>query len=147
MTFNEIPLFDAVCSVRDEMKAAGESPGSSEWDTTEDGRTELTKLVMQQLIRNVDQRVVNAWIAVRKCGTIAEGVNKIELLVQVARMHGTKCFYANRGKGDCSEDVHLDRLVPGSRGGKYTPENCIIACGRHNMMRGDSAIEEFLSAS
>lgn len=145
MTFDEIALYDAVCAIRDEMREGDENPGSNKWDTTEDGRKELTQRVLSRLITNVDQRIINAWILVRKSESLGDGINKLELLIDVARMHGAKCFYGSRGKGDCSEDVHLDRIVPGSRGGQYTAENCVISCGRHNTMRGDMSIEEFLT--
>lgn len=144
MKFQEIPLFDAVMTVRGQMISGNEDPGAAVWDTTEDGRKEVTQRVLTELIKDTDQTIIDAWIKTRKSPTLDSGMKKIELLVEVSRVHGVKCFYANRAKGECSEDVHVDRIIPGSRGGQYTLANCVLACGRHNTMRGDLSVEQFL---
>ena len=87
-----------------------------------------------------NEMLIDAWIRFRDCPS------RYSLLVEVARTHGRSCFYANRGLGPCSEELDLDRLLPESRGGRYTLKNCVIACSRHNRMRGDMNVEEFLSS-
>lgn len=144
MRFEELPLYIAVYEERCNMMANGENPGAEDWTTKEESRRNLTARVTARLFTNVDQAIVDAWIAARKCQTVAGDKKKIDLLVEVALQHGPKCFYANRGKGACSDDVHLDRIIPGSRGGEYTLANCVLSCGLHNTSRGNKSIEEFL---
>lgn len=79
------------------------------------------------------------WLQMRKSGG-----EKLKLTVDVGNVHGWQCAYKNRGVGDCSETVDLDRITPDSRGGQYTVENCQIACALHNRSRGDKPIEAYL---
>ena len=143
MTFDDLPLFDAIYSLRNEMESSGENPGSDRWTTEEDRRCELTKRIMGKLMTDIDQRLINAWQQFRKSPTV-NGKKKMELIVEVFRLHGGTCFYRNRGLGECSPDIDLERLIPETRGGLYTPENCVLACCRHNRMRGDKDLESFL---
>ena len=143
MTFDDLPLFDAIYSLRSEMEAAGENPGSDVWTIEEDRRCELTKRIMGKLMTDIDQRLINAWIRFRKSANV-NGKKKVELIVEVFRLRGGTCFYRNRGLGECSPDIDLERLIPETRGGRYTLENCVLACGRHNRMRGDRDLESFL---
>ena len=143
MTFDDLPLFDAIYSLRNEMEVAGENPGSDTWTTEEDRRGELTRRLMSKLMTDIDQRLINAWIQFRKSSSV-NGKKKIELIVEVFRLHGGTCFYRNRGLGECSPDIDLERLIPDTRGGQYTLENCVLSCGKHNRMRGDKDLEKFL---
>lgn len=147
MRFDELPLLSAILAVRDEMEAKGESSGADKWIVDGEGRRDLTHRVMQEMIGDADQKIIDAWHKFRKGGTVDGGGKKNEVLVLVYRNHGGKCFYANRGLGACSDEVHLDRILPDSRGGKYTVNNCVLACSTHNTMRGDKSIEDFLSES
>ena len=70
-------------------------------------------------------------------------ISKLQLIVEVAKRRGTQCFYAPLG--GCSADVEIDRIRPGSKGGKYTIANCVLACRAHNNARRDRSIEEFLN--
>ncbi len=139
MRFDQLPLLIAVHETAIEMNGKEEFPGSDNWTSDELKRMELTKRVVCRLINNADQEVIDMWIKYRKSRD-----QKMALIAEVAALHGSRCAYAHRGKGECSSDIHLDRIVPGSMGGEYTLENCQIACGRHNTMRGDSSIEAFL---
>ena len=65
------------------------------------------------------ERVVEVWRDLRK-------VPKTRLKCEVSLTHGSTCFYANRGAGPCCNEVDLDRIIPETRGGQYTVENCII---------------------
>lgn len=145
MLFTDFPLFEAIYEVRQEMVASGESPGEEAWYVDSARREEFCRRVILQMTRDCDQAIINAALTFRKCAK-AEGTDlkKLDLLVEVARTHGRKCFYGNRGLGACSEDVHLDRLIPGSKGGVYSVENCVIACGYHNTSRNDIELGEFL---
>lgn len=145
MRFVDFPLYDAIFEVRQQMILEGHSPGEEAWYVDADKRFEFTRRVVTQMALDCDQTIINAAIAFRKCPK-AEGsdIKKLDLLLQVARLHGRQCFYANRGLGLCSEEVHLDRLVPGARGGVYSIENCVISCGFHNSSKNDKSLEEYL---
>jgi hypothetical protein len=143
MRFDELPLYQAVYR----GYQVTEKPGAEHWITTR--AKEVYKLVLMDL---VDQEawteegipyslecVIEVWRSIRKSPD-----RKIERTCEVSLTHGSRCFYSNRGLGECSGDVHLDRLIPGSRGGEYNVRNCVIACSFHNQARGDQSIEDFL---
>jgi len=141
MKFNELPLYEAVYDVVQQMIENGESPGSDKW----------TMFESETLARRIQQRLpigapftksemMDAWIRFRK----SVG-RKAELIVETARKHGRHCFYRGRGLGECSDELSIDRIIPGSRGGQYDIRNCVIACLKHNEQRGDLSIEEYLS--
>ena len=83
--------------------------------------------------------MIHAWVGYRKNG------GRNDLLIRCAKFHGRRCFFGARGLGECSDDIDLDRIIPGSRGGEYTVENCFLACSRHNRQRGDRSIEAYLA--
>lgn len=144
MLFNELPLYEAVHKVRQKLIQQGEKPGAEEWYSNEDKRKQLCQMVLVELFGEVDQKLVDAAMVFRKGTTVEDGKKKIELIVEVGQLRGFHCFYADRGLGPCSDDVHLERLIPETRGGRYTIANCVLSCGRHNISRGDTPLEEFL---
>jgi len=144
MKFQDLEVLGAVYDVRAKMEADGEQPGADDWTTNEKKRAELTRRILRRLECTVQQRLIDAWIAFRKSPNV-NGKKKAALVVEVARLHGPVCFYAGRGLGECSDEIDLDRLIPGSRGGEYTIENCILSCSRHNRMRGDASLEDIIS--
>jgi|GEM_PF-1763506 hypothetical protein len=143
MKFQELDMLCAVYDVRTNMECANEQPGAEEWTTDETKRKELTRRILQALGCTVQQILIDVWIAFRKSSNV-NGKKKLALLVEVARLHGRKCFYANRGLGECSDEIDLERLIPETRGGQYTVENCVLSCSRHNRMRGDKSLEDML---
>ncbi len=144
MTFDELPLYQAVHRVYTSV----EKPGSDDW-ISNSAKTAY-RLVLMQIVESGSwteqgipysmERVVEVWRDLRK-------VPKTRLKCEVSLTHGSTCFYANRGAGPCSNEVDLDRILPETRGGQYTVENCIIVCSTHNRSRGDRTIEDFLAAS
>jgi hypothetical protein len=144
MTFDELPLYQAVYRVY----ASVEKPGSDDWISS--NAKAACKLVLLQIVENEAwtehgipysmERVVEVWRDLRKAP-------KTRLKCEVSLKHGSQCFYVHRGIGPCSCEVDLDRIIPESRGGQYTIENCLIVCSTHNRSRGDQSIEDFLTAS
>jgi hypothetical protein len=123
-----------------------EKPAGEPWL---DNIRETYKLVLREIVDcgcfpdegipwSVEQ-TRTAWRQLRKTAG-----DKLKLTCEVAVIHGSHCFYDNRGVGECSVEVDLDRIVPESRGGRYSIENCLIACSKHNRSRGDQTIESFL---
>ncbi len=143
MQFSELPLYIAIHQVYPQVN----EPCSDRWTSTH--VRDAYKLVLMQLVDNeswTDQgipwsqeHVRQAWYKMRKSPQ-----GKYRLTCQVALTHGKSCFYSNRGRGDCSEDIDLERLIPETQGGQYTIENCIISCSFHNRARGDQSIEQYL---
>lgn len=148
MRFIDFDLYDAIHDVRNELQECGEPIGSDRWISDESYRSDLCKRVIHKMHKRIDQDIIDAWVAFRKRAK-AEGtdVNKLALTIEVARLRGRTCFYADRGLGHCSDDVQLERIIPGARGGVYSLANCIIACGSHNASRNDLVIEEYLASA
>jgi hypothetical protein len=145
MKWNELPLYRAVAEVRREMMECNEQPNSDLILTNEENRTDFCQRVMLKMDFN-GSAIIDANIKFRKgSGVNDAGQKKLEIICMLSIIHGDRCFYANRGLGECSDDVHLDRIIPGSRGGEYTVQNCLLSCGFHNTSRGDKSIEEFIS--
>lgn len=54
-----------------------------------------------------------------------------------------ECFYKGKVSGDCSQEVELDRIRPGKRGGKYSVENTVLSCSNHNRARGCKGVTQY----
>lgn len=67
-----------------------------------------------------------------------------KIKVDVAVAHGLTCYFANRGKGPCSDEVECGHIVARSVGGELSVANCQIECRAHNNQRRDMTIEEYL---
>jgi hypothetical protein len=136
MKFLQVDLYRAVYAARNSDLDLPVDPQS----TTE--REQIYRAIQAKLPPDVFYTlddICSAWVGYRKNG------RKHDLTVDVANAHGCRCFWANRGLGPCSDDLTVDRLVPGSLGGQYTVENCVVSCGRHNSKRGNRTIEEMLA--
>ena len=51
------------------------------------------------------------------------------------------CQYCGTGL-NCKKDLTIDHIMPTSRGGKSTWENCVIACNKCNSYKGDRTPSE-----
>lgn len=140
MTFEEIPLYEAIHDVYRMV----DSPRADHWQ-----RPPFNERLCRQIQACLPigspflmEQMLVAWSLYGKSAAVADGIRKLELSVFVARAHGRQCFWANRGRGECSTEVQLDRLLPG---GPYCVENCVIACAFHNGQRGDRSVEAYLA--
>lgn len=142
MTADELPTFIAIYRVErlvEERRQAGEllPPfGSDDWLIDPARRIALLAMIQSFLVP--DETLLPRYLRYRKSG------KTLRLMVDVAMRHGARCFFDGRGKGECSSELDLDRIIPGARDGEYTVENCHIVCSRHNRERGDRSIEEYL---
>lgn len=144
MRFDELPLYESVYDVYRTV----DNPRSEVWLIEQAKKEELVRRIQQALPMDAPYRsidMVGVWIAFGKSSNVSESIKKAELIVMVARMHGRRCFYAGRGLGDCSAELQIDRLIPGSRNGPYTVANCVLACSYHNSQRGDKNLEAYLN--
>lgn len=64
--------------------------------------------------------------------------------VNVALSHGTRCFWESRNKGPCCTNAECGHLVPNSKGGPLSVQNCVIECRAHNNQRRAMTIEEYI---
>lgn len=142
--FEELPLYVAAWKVYSQT----ENHGSDDWPIKK--RDVLCQRVLHQLVEDGaykefgipwgPDRIIDAWMNIRKS---PEG--KTAILCEVAVCYGQNCFYQYRGLGRCSGEIELDRILPGSRDGKYTVSNCVISCSFHNRSRGNLSIENFIN--
>ena len=59
-----------------------------------------------------------------------------------------ECFWKNRGKGPCSDEVEAGHIIARANGGgELTIENAIIECSAHNNQRKTMTIEEYLASN
>lgn len=72
---------------------------------------------------------------------------EMQVKIDVALLHGHRCFFNGRGKGPCSDEAELGHLVPRCKGGPLDVRNCQIECRAHNNQRRERTIEEYLMSS
>jgi len=143
MIFDDLPLYEAVYNVYQ----LADNPRSDSW-LLPPKCERLCRMLQGELPIGAPftmEQMLQVWGTFGRALTVEGEMKKSELIVLVARTHGRRCFYCGRGKGECSNEVTLDRIVPGSRGGKYTVENCMLACSAHNTQRGNQPLEQFLA--
>lgn len=54
---------------------------------------------------------------------------------RVLKAFGYACQYCGKGDYHDSPFLHVDRMIPGSQGGQYVPENVTLACINCNSNR------------
>lgn len=59
---------------------------------------------------------------------------------EVRRRDGDQCFYCRATEGQ----MHLDHVMPWSRGGEHTADNLVIACRACNLAKGARTIDEWM---
>lgn len=149
MKFDELPLYCAIHRVRERIKytsecGQGDSVSSSFWERGE-GAVELTKMIAEELVTTQNDLYVSAFVRYRKSqNTDSDGQKKLDIIAQLCS-DTPECFYKNRGLGPCSDEVDLDRILPGSKGGEYTVANCVLSCSTHNRQRGDRDFVDYLA--
>jgi hypothetical protein len=150
MRFCDLVLYDAIYEARQEIQ----DPGSSKWEAVESHNDTMVRCVYKHLKladipRFTAEQITKAWGDWRRQKVeqdTPEEKFKCELIVEVARSFGNSCFMRGRvaTSNGCAEELHLDRIIPGSKGGRYVLENCMLTCTTHNVSRGDRSIEEYL---
>lgn len=68
---------------------------------------------------------------------------RILILDHARNLTKSQCFYSGKLSTPCSDEVDLDRIKPGKRGGIYTIENTVLSCSKHNRSRGCMEVEVF----
>jgi len=68
---------------------------------------------------------------------------RILILQHAKNMKDPHCFYKGKLSTPCSDEIDLDRVKPGKRGGEYSIENTVLSCSKHNRSRGCAEVEKF----
>ena len=136
----EIPIYLAVHALYGRVS----EPRSDYWQTSS-GRLELARRMQDEmpLDSGFVELVQQVWIRYGKSTTSTDpDQKKVSLLCEHVERQGGVCFYADRGKGEWSDDLTLDRILAGA---EYTFANTLAACSTHQSMRGNKSIESFLT--
>lgn len=136
LTFEELPLQEAIRKVFE----LPEFVRSEALLITDEGR----EWVLQNVIASLPPSLVGHYrfehilLSVnhfRKLGR--DALHKRLIVLSHARnMKNACCFYQGKVGTGCSSEVDLDRVKPGKRGGKYSIDNTVLSCSKHNRQRG-----------
>lgn len=138
MTFDELQL----CIAIENAGRSGDTP------RTNQQRIELALRVFPEWLRmNADSRFPFSIDAIVQWDTSLRKNKDTRTKVRVARLHGTHCFWANRGKGPCCETAECGHLWQNCKGGPMSEENCVIECRSHNNQRREMSVEEYIQSS
>lgn len=81
---------------------------------------------------------IHSWrLAVRKN-------TSTRIKLEVALIHGHRCFWDGRNKGPCCGEAECGHLVQNCKGGAISVENCVIECRAHNNQRRAMTVEEYI---
>lgn len=142
----DLPLNFAVYQLRKEIKEACQQPGSDQWLYYDQNREYIRNRVVEideTLYDKTSDDVCHVFISQRKSGRKNSDEGTRDQLLRLIKERGScECYWRHNFPGECSNDLHLDRLLPGNRGGTYEDKNVVISCGYHNISRGKKLIEE-----
>jgi hypothetical protein len=143
ITFEDLPLQEAIRKLFEDPEFVRTESLLIE----ERGR----EWVLQKIIANLPLN----WIGKYRFEHILLSVNQFRKLNQqhlkkrliilehARKMTVFECFYKGKVSTECSNEVDLDRVKPGKRGGEYTIENTVLSCSKHNRQRGCKEVVEY----
>ena len=143
LTFNDLPLQEAIRQLFDDPKFVR----SEALLITDAGR----EWVLQNVISKLPATLIGYYrfehilLSVNQFRKLSKDhVQKRLIVLEHARnMKHACCFYRGKVSTACSDEVDLDRVKPGKRGGKYTVENTVLSCSRHNRQRGCKEVIQY----
>lgn len=143
ITFDDLPLLEAIYQlfqdpeyVKSELTLI--SDVGREWTL----QKVITLLPHHMVGKYRFERILLLVNQFRKLGK--EHRFKRDIILQHARnMSIAQCFYKGKLSTACSEEIDLDRIKPGKRGGAYSIENTVLSCSKHNRSRGCAEVESF----
>ena len=143
ITFDDLPLIEAIRQL-----FVSENYIKSEATLISDAGREWTlqkviSLLPHELAGKYSfERILLLVNQFRKLGK--EHADKRKLILDHAKnMTKAQCFYFGKLSTPCSDEIDLDRIKPGKRGGFYTLANTVLSCSKHNRSRGCTEVEQF----
>ncbi len=64
---------------------------------------------------------------------------RAKMLGELASKYGLVCWYCGF---DLEDDIHIDHIIPKSKGGSHTIENRALSCKRCNMAKWNYPLED-----
>lgn len=143
VTFDDLPLHESVRQLFDDPEFV-----RTESLLIEDaGREWVIQKVISYLPRDHigHYRFERILLAVNQFRKLNQEHRKKRLIIleHTRKMTRAECFYKGKVGTECSNEVDLDRVMPGKRGGEYTLRNTVLACSRHNRQRGCKEVAEY----
>ena len=143
ITFDDLPLQEAIRKLFEDPEFVRTESLLIE----EQGR----EWILQKVIGNLPSECIGKYrferilLSVNQFRKLdQEHLNKRLIILEHARnMRIPECFYKGKVGSECSEEVDLDRVKPGKRGGDYTVHNTVLSCSRHNRQRGCKEVVEY----
>ena len=134
----DLPLNIAVYKLRQEITAAKQDQGSDQWFYTENWQYIMKRLLeIDPNLKDVSEdEVFHVFITQRKAGHKKgkEG-SRDQILRLILERGSCECHWKHNFPGKCSDDLSLDRLLPGHRDGTYDDRNVVISCLFHNVKK------------
>ena len=136
ITFDDLPLLEAVKKLFEDPEFVRTEALLIE----EQGR----EWVLQKVIANLPKGNIGKYrfekilLSVNQFRKLNQAHLKKRLIIleHARKMTTPECFYKGKVGTECSNEVDLDRVKPGRRGGEYTVQNTVLSCSRHNRQRG-----------
>lgn len=136
LTFDDLPLQEAIRQLFDDPDFVR----SEALLITDEGREWILQKVIATLPKELigHYRFEHILLSVNQYRKMCQKhVQKRLIVLEHARkMTTAECFYRGKVGTPCSDQVDLDRIKPGARGGGYSVENTVLSCSRHNRQRG-----------
>jgi len=145
ITFEVLPLWEAVHQLNQNPKFVNSDRILIE--------NESREWVLQAIISHLPKNCINKFtfdemlMVVTKYRKLGEEcrAKRLIILEHARGMVTPRCFYAGKVSSPCTNEVDLDRIKPGKRGGKYTIDNTQLSCSGHNRARGCKEVVKYWS--
>lgn len=136
MKFDELRLLVAIHNLRPTGDPVSDA---NRFARARQVRDEYTRMFGDVLFPWTTSEVIEMCVAWRK--------NKASRTkAEIAASHGYTCFWVNRGKGPCSDEVEGGHVIARAAGsGELSVQNGMIECRAHNNQRRERTIEEYLT--
>ncbi len=136
LTFDDLPLQEAIKKLFEDA----EFVRSESLLITDVGREWVLQKVISSLPKDLigHFRFEHILLSVNQFRKLNQDhIQKRLIILEHARnMRKPRCFYGGKVGTPCSEEIDLDRVKPGKRGGDYTVDNTVLSCSKHNRQRG-----------
>lgn len=136
MRFDELKLLMAINSARPKGDPISDD---ARIITAIDVRDEFTELFGDVLFPWTTSMVMEVFVNWRKQPST-------RLKAAIAAAHGCECFWRDRGKGPCSDEVEAGHVIPRCAGAELSVANGMIECRAHNNQRRERSIEDYLTS-